>query len=396
MDSRAHTNAGTREPGHRRVLQFRHLSLENWRNFTRIDVDVQRRAFLIGANASGKSNLLDVFRFLHDLVAVGGGFGQAIRKRGGISRLRSLSARRYPDVAIHVQVGDEHATLWEYVLRFGQDNRQRPIIKQEMVIRAGETILDRPDQRDKEDLERLTQTYLEQVHANQPFREVADFFATIHYLHIVPQVLREPNRSIDRTDDPYGGDFIEQLVRTPHKTQRARLQRITDALQVAVPQLRELELTRDARGAPHLRGKYEHWRAQDAWLDEDQFSDGTLRLIGLLWAILDGTGPLLLEEPELSLHSEVVRYLPSVFAAVQRRSRRQIIVSTHAREMLQDEGIGLDEVLVLIPSAEGTTVAPAGTFDEVPLLVEKGVSLADAVMPRTAPARVEHLALFEN
>ena len=76
-----------------------------------------------------------------------------------------------------------------------------------------------------------------------------------------------------------------------------------------------------ARGTPHLRGRYQHWRAQGAWQSEEQFSDGTLRLMGLLWAAMDKGGPLLLEEPELSLHPEIVRVLPQMLARVQRRGR---------------------------------------------------------------------------
>lgn len=82
------------------------------------------------------------------------------------------------------------------------------------------------------------------------------------------------------------------------RTRAARLRRIKEALQVAVPQLQELELERDSKGTPHLIGRYEHWRKHDARQDEAQFSDGTLRLLGLLWAVLDGRGPLLLEEPD--------------------------------------------------------------------------------------------------
>ncbi len=102
-------------------------------------------------------------------------------------------------------------------------------------------------------------------------------------------------------------DFLKQIARTPDRTREAWLRRIQDALRVAVPQLDEIELKRDDRGTPHLRGKYAHWRPGGAWQKEDQFSDGTLRLMGLLWSMLEGTGPLLLEEPELSLHPEVVR-----------------------------------------------------------------------------------------
>jgi predicted ATPase len=377
-----------------KTYRLTHVHLENWRNFAFVDVDVQQRVFLIGPNASGKSNLLDVFRFLHDIVAVGGGFQEAVRRRGGVSRLRCLSARRYSDIVVRVRIGDDAASLWEYELRFTQDNRQRPVIKRERVVSDGTEILNRPVDQDRADTERLTQTYLEQVYVNQSYREVADFFAAVRYLHIVPQLVREPDRFIGRSSDPFGGDFLEQIARTPEPTQNARLRRIRDALRVAVPQLKELELWRDNRGVPHLRGKYVHWRPQGAWQTEDQFSDGTLRLMGLMWAVLDGTGPLLLEEPELSLHPEVIRFVPQMFSRIQHRSGRQVIVSTHSPDLLKDEGIGLNEVLLLEPGNEGTVVNPASNVRQIKELLEGGLSLPEAVMPHTRPAKVQQLALF--
>jgi predicted ATPase len=377
------------------ALRFTRIHLDNWRNFTGVDAILERRVFLVGPNASGKSNLLDVLRFLHDIASVGGGFQEAVRRRGGVSRLRSLAARRYPDVGIRVVIGDDRRQdTWEYELRFTQDKRQRPQVRSECVSHEGQELVRRPDENDKADPERLTQTYLEQVHANQPFREIAEFLTAVRYLHLVPQLVREPDRSVGRIHDPYGGDFLEDVARTPEKTRNARLRRIRDALRVAVPQLLELELSRDVRGTAHLRGKYEHWRPQGAWQTEDQFSDGTLRLLGLLWATLDGSGPLLLEEPELSLHPEVVRFLPQMFARIQRRSGRQLLVSTHSTDLLRDDGIGLDEVLLLLPGTEGTAVRPAAAFAETKALLEGGVSLADAVMPRTRPIDAQQISLF--
>ncbi len=390
-------NMAKRNLERKKILQFTHIYLENWRNFLRADTDLQRRVFLVGPNASGKSNFLDVFRFLHDIVSVGGGLEEAVRKRGGVSSLRALAARRYSDIIVRINLGDLKNTAdWEYELRFKQDNRRRPIIVKERVVKRGVEILIRPDQEDDKDAERLTQTYLQQVNVNREFREVAEYFASVRYLHIVPQLVREPDRSVGRKSDPYGGDFLEQIARTPDRTRDAWLRRIQDALRVAVPQLDEIELCRDERGTPHLRGKYVHWRPQGAWQKEDQFSDGTLRLMGLLWSMLEGSGPLLLEEPELSLHPEVVRFIPQIFARIQRRSGRQILLSTHSADLLRDEGIGLDEVLLLIPSLEGTEVKAANAFKEIEMLLKGGVSMADAVIPRTRPEKSEQLALFAD
>ncbi len=380
-----------------KALRFTSIHIENWRNFAQAGVDLQTRVYLVGPNASGKSNFLDVFRFLHDIVSVGGGFQEAVRKRGGVSSLRCLAARRYPDIVVQVRMGGEgNDSTWEYELRFTQDKQRRPLIKKERVSKHGADILIRPLEEDEKDPERLTQTYIEQVNVNQRFREVADFFASIRYLHIVPQLVREPDRSVGRRNDPYGGDFLEQVARTPEKTRNAWLRRIRNALRVAVPQLNELELQRDVRGTPHLRGKYEHWRPQGAWQTEERLSDGTIRLMGLLWATLSGSGPLLLEEPELSLHPDVVRFIPQMFARIQRRSGRQILISTHSTDLLRDDGIGLDEVLLLEPRTDGTSVQPASNYMEIRELLQGGVNLAEAVIPRTRPTKAEQLPLFAD
>ena len=70
------------------------------------------------------------------------------------------------------------------------------------------------------------------------------------------------------------------------------------------------------------------------------------------------------------------------------------MLSTHSTDLLQDEGIGLDEVLLLRPSPEGTEVTPASAFDDVRHLLEGGVPLAEAVIPKTRPERAKQLTLF--
>lgn len=380
----------------KKSLRFTKISLSNWRNFARLEIPVQARLFLVGPNAAGKSNFLDVFRFLADTVAVGGGFESAIAKRGGVKMIRSLAARRYPAIGIRVAMGNsEIPNEWEYELEFKQDNRSRPIIEKERVFHRGDIILQRPDLDDDKDRERLRQTYLEQVNANRDFRIVAEFFNSTRYMHIVPQLVREPDRSVGKSDDPFGGDFLEQIAKTQKRTLQSRLRRIVRVLKVAVPQLQELELTTDERGVPHLRGKYQHWRPQGAWQTEEHFSDGTLRLMGLLWSVTESSGPLLLEEPELSLHPEVVRHIPEMFARVQRsRAGRQILVSSHSPQILNDPGIGNDELLILQPKSEGTEARLLSDIPDLKNMRDAGIDLAELLQGATAPEGASQLALF--
>lgn len=380
-------------------MRFTNVHLENWRNFTRADVSLQQRMFLVGPNASGKSNFLDVFRFLRDLVSIGGGLEKAVGDRGGVSRLRSLAARRYPEIVIDVRMGESDDTDWRYRIGIVQDNNSRPFLKEEKVWKAGKLLLERPDQRDVDDKELLRQTHLEQINSNRSFREIAEFFNTIQYYHIVPQLIRDPERSVGRKLDPFGGDFLEQIASSPKRTQESRLRRIQEALRVAVPQLQELTQYKDDRGVPHLRAKYDHWRSKGAWQTEADFSDGTLRLMGLLWALLDGNGPLILEEPELSLHAEVASRIPQMMASIQktqRRQARQILVSTHSSDLLREPGIAPDEVLLLRPTTSGTEVEVSGNNAEIKMLLESGLPIAEAVLPHTRPPRLEQLSFFGN
>lgn len=382
-------------------MQFRRLGLKNWKNFQDVTVSIGQRLFLVGPNASGKSNFLDALRFLRDLASSGGGLQSAVARRGGVSLIRCLAARRFPDVEVETEVEGDDGTRWQYRLSFYQSKEEgeQARVRSEEVRRAGrgedwQVLLRRPSEEDQGDPLRLTQTHLEQVNVNRAFRELARFFSSIRYLHLVPQLVRETDRSVGRTNDPFGGDFLEQVAKTPKRERERRLGRIQAALQVAVPQLDAMELWRDSRGTPHLRGKYRHWRPRGAWQTEEQFSDGTLRLLGLLWAAMDRGGPLLLEEPELSLHAEIVRRIPQMFYRLTRKTRRQILLSTHSLDLVSDEGIGLKEVVLLRPSEDGTEVIPASSIEEVRDLLERGVPLGEVVTAYTRPASVEQLPLL--
>lgn len=376
------------------------IELKNWRNFRSVDVELNERAFVVGPNASGKSNFLDVFKFLRDIAKQGGGLQKAVSDRGGISKLRCLAARKYPniEIVIHLSETSEKRSDWQYGIGLRQEARgyRLPYLAYERVYKGSELILDRPDKYDEADRLRLSQTHLEQISANAPFREISRFLETILYLHLVPQLVRHHDAFTGPgvSGDPFGRNFLDRVARTPIKIRKARLKTIESALRVAVPQLKQLTDVQDEIGFPHLEAVYEHWRPKGAKQREDQFSDGTLRLIGLLWSLMDGDSLLLLEEPELSLNSGIVSGLPALIHRIQKLKKRQVILSTHSADLLSDRGIGGEEVLLLTPSVEGTKVDLASSIKDVKALLEGGLSVAEAALPRTTPPRANQLDLF--
>ena len=381
------------------------LRLKNWRNFKKVDIALRERVYVIGPNASGKSNLLDVLRFLRDLAKPeGGGLQKAVKDRGGITKLRCLLARNDTEVSIEVEIAEraENGPIWRYTLGFKSEGKgqQRVVVSKEQVVdlRSNKEVFARPSSDDKNDTDRLTQTYLEQINTNKEFRTVAEFFANVTYLHLVPQLLKHADQlgGYRLEDDPFGQAFLERIAKTQEKTRNSRLLKIEEVLRVCVPNMRNLRFVRDGvTGTPHLEALYEHWRPDAGWQREDQFSDGTLRLLGIMWSLLEGDSLLLLEEPELSLNEDIVRQIPLLLWRMQRQAkyRRQVFVTTHSEALLQDKSINAREMIRLEPTKDGTKAQETSSEDEA--LVSAGYTVAEVLLPKTKPVQVNQLSLFK-
>jgi predicted ATPase len=379
------------------------LRLKNWRNFREVDIRLRERAYFLGANASGKSNLLDAFRFLRDISKPqGGGLQKAINDRGGIPKLRCLHARQDPEVRIEVELSeseDDPQPAWRYALAFKPEGKgaQRTLISEERAWQGSRQVLTRPDPTDLTDAVRLTQTAMEQIQANGEFRELAAYLGETTYLHLVPQLLKHGEAIGGKRleDDPFGQGFLERIAKTTTKTRDARLKRIERALSIAVPQFRQLRFVQDSiSGRPHLEALYSHYRPNAGWQREEQFSDGTLRLLGLLWSVLEGESLLLLEEPELSLNDAIVREIPLLIhrALREAKRRRQVIVSTHSEALLSNPGIDGRGVVLLEPSHEGTRVRAVDEGEAIAL--KTGLSVAEVMLPKARPKDIAQLGLW--
>lgn len=380
------------------------IELFNWKNFHRCEVGVQERCFVVGANAAGKSNFIDALRFLRDVAKQGGGLHTAVRVRGGITKIRCLAAREQSNVklAIELSESDSRELCWHYELNFKhtgggiRENQVKIVSEKVFSGREQRYVLDRSAETLGEDEETLKYTYLEQPNANKDFRVIQQFLQNVEYLNVVPQMVRESASSSYSGDkeDYYGRNFLKRLALLNDNTRRSYFRKINEFLKLAVPQLEELSFVKDEIGVPHLEARYVHWRTRGSKQQEMQFSDGTLRLIGFLFALIDSNGVLLLEEPEINLHPGIVAQFPEFIAKIQRvkKGGRQVFITTHSYDILSNEGIAPEEVLLLTNSPEGTEVEVLSNVEKAKNILAAGFSMADVVMPLTKPWSIESMS----
>ena len=362
---------------------IKRLIAQNWRNFQHIDVQLSERQFIVGPPASGKSNLLDIFRCLREIAADAGGFQNAIAARGGTAQLRCFTAK--PDAAIalelHLAPNAAAPATWRYAIGFCQ---VPPTLTHEQVWQGDKLLLARPTAEDEKTPERLTRSVLES-NSEAPYSELTHFFQAITELQLSPKLRHFPDGIQQDTaaNNPNGqgvNALLERIASADEETRRAHLKTIEAGLTLAVPQFAQLAFIRDSdTGHPHLQARYTHWPPQAGWQREDRFSDGTLRLIGLLWALLESDSVLLLEEPELSLNPEIVSQFAPIFWGMQARKEQQVLISTQSDVMLAEPGIDSTEVLMLTPTETGTAAKLAADIEDVQVLLNAGLTAGEVV-----------------
>lgn len=383
-------------------MRFSRLKLTNWRNFADCDVKLSNRMFILGANASGKSNLLDVFCFLRDLAKSGGGLEPAVGDRGGINRLASLFRPTGLPSSILVEASNsDHGEVWTYQLTLdskgfrhvtGGRASELPQVRTEivnLVHRNGGSVkgVKRPTTTDRRDKLQLTQTHLEQSSKNADFRALADMFSSTHYVNFAKFLQFADGRpflNMIETVAAQSRDYLlARVMSFPSAARKRRLRIIQQILQQAVPGICNFDLIKDSHELPRLQFRFAGWR-KGAIQNETLMSDGTFKLFTLLWELTEpNSGPLLLDEPETSMHREIVEQLAEQFAAIQRKSKspRQIITATHSRELVNVQSIAADEVILLRPSAKGPTeVILAADDPQISKALSMGLTVGDACM----------------
>lgn len=101
-------------------MAIKKIQVKNFKSFKELKVDLGKFNVLIGANASGKSNFVEIFRFLRDIINFG--LKNAISMQGGVEYLRNMKIRASDNFSANIV--SDHKAAW-----FG-----KPIVEKEFII----------------------------------------------------------------------------------------------------------------------------------------------------------------------------------------------------------------------------------------------------------------------
>ncbi len=315
---------------------------KNYRSLADVQVDLDPVTVLVGHNGSGKSNLVDVLRFIYDSLRLG--LDSAIINRSGMSTLRRWSSKGRPyDVEVGLQI-ETDVFAGSYTFTLGSERRGEYRVKRELC-----RIQDKRDQN-----EAIFETHngswirrpdglnpaipdrslvLSLIATSEPYAKLYNYLTSFSFYNIFPNALTEPQKPAN----PYPLDeHGTNLASTLREMQRARtesLNELNQAIQDVIPGIFGFRV--DQVGG-YFVTRLRHDMAEDkrALFELSQESDGTLRMLGILVALYQDPPRTLLalEEPELTIHPGALGLLWEEIEGAS--DNCQTLITTHSPDLL--------------------------------------------------------------
>jgi len=333
--------------------RIKELRVAHFKAFEDARLPLDDLTVLVGRNGSGKSSLIDALDFMK--TALSSTLSSAIERAGGVTDVRRRQAGRGApfDVSIAVQL-DLKGQAFLYGFRFGprksqeaQDVEFQWVVKEEVLLCSEEKVGFRRTQTTfNSDLPRLAPKDIEPdalvlplvAGANKTWSSIWRAIRSIQCCSISPEAMRsEPAVGSGNTLERDGrntGDLLKGILQELEAKEW-----LLSRLQLVLPGL--TSVSSDAFAGRRIIHFAQQGRASAEVYDFTgrNMSDGTLRTLGILVALLKRPFPMLVavDEVDDSLHPHAIGVILS--ALENRTANSQVLVTTHDSELLSQPSI---------------------------------------------------------
>lgn len=313
-------------------------------------MDLRPLCVLIGANGVGKTSLLDVIHLLAS--SAQGRLAATVSEMGGLGPLLTYDRAESLQFGVSMEVPGHQPLEYALSLRprgvsYAIDTEQLSQVRGQLTdpFRHIDSHAERIRYFDSEQRKLVSPTWehdpLETSLAQVPkmFREPEDFRARLasssfyHVLDVNPRAPVRMPQPIQPAKLPgKNGEDLVSCLFYMRETDRSRFEAVEDALRAAFPRFDRLEFPPVAAGTLALA-----WREQgfSKPLYMHQLSEGTLRFLWLVTLLKSPglTALTLIDEPEVSLHPELLLLLADLLREASQRT--QLVVATHSDRLIR-------------------------------------------------------------
>ena len=314
---------------------FKCVSIQGYKSIRSQKVTLGQTNILIGGNGAGKSNFLSVFNLVKAVSEEG--LDAWVEGNGGANRILHLGRK----ITSGIQLS----------FRFSKEDRK----EQNELFLAFEEVADRLA------LKYVGTTSLEEVgsfHTSSRSldSEEARLFSSLRVYHFVDTGKTSPIKQNCNVNDnrflrPDGSNLAAVLYYISQKHPKRFVQIERTVAEIA-PFFAGFDLQPSRLNDNMIRLTWRQKGASDTYLDAEQLSDGTLRMICLVTLLMQPELPavILIDEPELGLHPAAL----TLFCALVKKAAKdsQIILSTQSIDIVNQ--FSPDSIIVCDNDGEET------------------------------------------
>jgi predicted ATPase len=382
-------------------MPIREIAVSNFKSFRKMAIEPDNFNIIIGSNAAGKSNFIQVFKFIRDIAKYG--LNNAISLQGGVEYLRNTIIG--PDEPFNFRIVytleeklEEVIGLWntipvsfepfeilyEFELTFTDSGEYYEITRDLLVI-SGNYFLSGQDAVEELGAGTISLTLVDQsirysIHPptgldigdadlfphlfqrkdlptgrlimNQPLSvpgipPLEWIFRGMKVFDFDPMLLKKAVPIMGKTELEKDGRnlaiVIKKIIDDPEKKREFSL-----LMKDMLPFVDDIAVEKFMDMSLFLKMKEIY--SKDKYLPASFISDGTLNICALIIALYFESRPVtVIEEPERNIHPYLISRLVEMLKDAARN--KQIIITTHNPEMVKNANI--DDILLISRDAEG-------------------------------------------
>ncbi len=410
---------------------LKRLEVRNFKSFKKLELNLDKFNVVIGSNASGKSNFVEIFKFIRNIVIFG--LENAISMEGGIEYLRNMKIDTSDNFYLKIVSDQEvkravrkegtgligikvYETTYEFELKFKKEGSGFKIVKDNLIqkckfvklvgqrekeeIGEGEIILSRgTDGKIKSDISSKEQIPVKEDDIYPQFLREEKLHYTDALIHILQPFFiplgnnltgisaynfdpRAPKKLIPiagKLELEEDGSNLPLCLKNIIKNEEKR-KKILNLLSHCLPFIEKIDVE-EREGKLLLKFKEEYF-AQD--LPAFLTSDGTINITAIIVALYFNDIRNIIEEPEQELPLTIIEepernihpYLISKVVDMMKDAsqHKQIIITTHNPEILKYAD--LNNILLISRDKDGfSTISKPADKERVKIFLKNDIGI---------------------
>lgn len=319
------------------------VKINGFKSIKNLDLELNSLNILIGANGSGKSNFIAVFKFLNQIINQNLEF--FIAKSGGANTFLHFGQKTTQQLTFCFDFG---TNSYEITLEVTADGK---------FIFANEKIYSHQKNSDNNYLQLLGKGHYETKLITGKYvqeKTIIDYVVSaikswqIYHFHDTSDTaLIKQNVDID--DNNYLKQDASNLAAYLYllkETEEDYYKNIVDTIRLVAPFFDDFDLKPNRLNPSKIKLEWKE-KGSDNYFDANALSDGTLRFISLATLLLQPPDNLpqiiLLDEPELGLHPYAIVILADLLSQVTENT--QVIISTQSVTLVNQ--FELEDIIVV-------------------------------------------------